>query len=188
MRCHDPHAECAWFTACSDITPFLPTRRPGIPPGPCVPLFPAWLLLFAPVSFRLPRRRPRQRDPKFARNLRGCGRASAPARFARLIARARSRARGGRMAHVSRWPNQGLFASAPTQGEAASGWRLHPRHVAPAFQYVNRLKEKFLIFVLICNPREGRSPLSELAGSGECHASQPGQMRASGSPEKREAR
>ena len=33
----------------------------------------------------------------------------APARFARLIARMRLRARAGRRAHLARWPNRGLF-------------------------------------------------------------------------------
>ena len=37
------------------------------------------------------------------------GRVSAPARFARLIARARLRARARRRVHLARWPNRGLF-------------------------------------------------------------------------------
>ena len=55
--------------------------------------------------------------PCFARVSRACGRVSAPARFARLIARARCRA------HFSRRFLRAFFALAPARNEAASGRR-----------------------------------------------------------------
>ena len=50
-----------------------------------------------------------RRDPNSRVSCAG-GRVSAPARFARLIARARLRARARRRAHFARWPNRGLFS------------------------------------------------------------------------------
>ena len=52
------------------------------------------------------------------------GRVSAPARFARLIARTRPGARAGRRAHFARWPNRGLFrAGANGETERTRGCR-----------------------------------------------------------------
>ena len=55
---------------------------------------------------------PKRRDPNSRVSCAGAcarGRAFAPARFARLIARARPCARARRRAHLARWPNRGLF-------------------------------------------------------------------------------
>ena len=80
-------------------------------------------LLSTPVSFRLPRHRP----PGSGTLIRAScapapapvGARFAPARLARLIARARPHARGSRMAHVSPWPNRGLFrAGADARGSS----------------------------------------------------------------------
>ena len=65
---------------------------------------------------------PKRRDPNsrvMRAGVRARGRAFAPARFARLIARAHPCARARRRAHLARWPNRGLF-SAPARREAAS--------------------------------------------------------------------
>ena len=82
---------------------------------------------FEPSSFRHPRRRRRPGcGGTLIRAYRVCARARAggrfaPARFARLIARARRRA------HLSRQLPGGLFApAAPTRDEAASGCRFLP--------------------------------------------------------------
>ena len=79
---------------------------------------------------------PKRRDPD-SRVMRACAPAPAGARFAaariaRLIARARLRARGGRRAHLARRLNRGLFAPAPTRREAASGYRVLPPYLGPA--------------------------------------------------------
>ena len=85
----------------------------------------------------------------------------APARCARLIARARPHARGSRKAHVFRWPNRGLFcAGADARG---SSLRMAPPSAScgpgvPACQVIER---HIPYFVLTCNPEEGKSPLPE---------------------------
>ena len=82
--------------------------RPPEAPSPCI-------LNVVPSSRFVPLRSvpplpgtSKRRDPD-SRVSRARGRLSAPARFARLIARARPRARAERRAHFARWPNRGPF-------------------------------------------------------------------------------
>ena len=112
MKCHVLHVHGACPLAGSCMKRSFRPRVPGIPS--CFPgsASSAWVLPFGPSSFRssclrlgggtLIRAYP-------ARACAGAGARFAAARLARLIAPARPCARTRRRAHVSRWPNQGLF-------------------------------------------------------------------------------
>ena len=97
----------------------------------CPAVFPAWRLLSVPFRFPGPAAgSPGAADPSTARILRGRGRPFAPARFARLIARAR----GKRRAHLSRRQNRGRPACAPARaGGGPRGFRLFRTHPITGF-------------------------------------------------------
>ena len=101
--CPPPRSPVRPHPACRSFIPFRSTPFPLSPPGAAGPLF--------------------------ARNARPRARVSAPARFARLIARARPRARTGRRTHLACRLNRGLFAPVPTRRDTASGCRVHPPYL-----------------------------------------------------------
>ena len=70
----------------------------------------------------LPRPPSLRRDPYSRAIAGGRGRVSAPARFARLIARARARHK--RRAHFARWPNRGLFSRRREPGKQSGPARM----------------------------------------------------------------
>jgi len=114
------------FVLSAPVLPSAPVsfRPPGNPGGvmkchvlSCSGASPAFPCRVSPASFLLPVPRLPVAGPFFARIARGGGRPLAPARFARLIAPARARARDpGLEAHVSRRFLKGLFAPARTGG------------------------------------------------------------------------
>ena len=93
----------------------------------------------------------------------------APARFARLIARARPRTRAGRRAHLTCWPNRGLFRT------GARRERIDPArmpvpclhcNLAIEFRKINidiRIKIKIFRTKVFYNPAAGRSPFRQPA-------------------------
>ena len=100
---------------------------------------------FALLAARLPG--PGVAGPLFARILRGRGRVSAPARFARLIARA------SRRTHVSRRFLGDFFAPAPAWAEAASRHRFQCLFLIYSiilFRYASPVRPIFRAFLPWC--------------------------------------
>ena len=96
------------------------------------------------VPLRSQRPTARRRDPD-SRVSRARGRLSAPARFARLIARVRPHARAGRRAHLSRPLPRAFFAPAP----ARKGRRLRmPPPVLQSSRCFHKIKMKTEIFLI----------------------------------------
>ena len=93
----------------------------ALPPGSFVSGFGAWRFSFPlPFPFHPPAAGGTLICAYPARAPAPLGARFAPARFARLIARARPRARTGHRAHPACWPNRGLFcAGANREGRAA---------------------------------------------------------------------
>ncbi len=145
MRCHDPHAGNAYPMAASGMTPPVPPRALQAF-RPVSPASRFWHEASPPdpSSFRSPRRRAERGEHCRWRRWRRrpvprcggtliralCARAPAPvgarfaaARFARLIAPVRPRARARCRTHLSCPFRPSFFAPAPTRRDTASGRR-----------------------------------------------------------------
>ena len=116
--CHrKPMCESGSLQAGGESPGVLPTSSKLYPSASCMSFPPS---CFVPLRSVHPvAGSPLRRDPDLRVSC-ARGRLSAPARFARLIARARSRTRAEHRAHFVRWPNQRLFrAGANANGQAA---------------------------------------------------------------------